>query len=203
MWFFRSKPKKKPVATTITVTAPPSPPTSTPEIPNKSTKPKAQYATANSGNNPYFPESSPPSPAYLPPLPNHLNTRTSNAFKSERAAAGLNKLQQLQLIEYLKSGIIENAELTRHTFTLIPTSSPIFKVIIVRRENRVPAFPHGFCDGSVYVARLVAVLSVKGEGEGRDEVRVVEESEREECVVDAVEGLWEKGMRRAGEVGGR
>ena len=61
-------------------------------------------------------------------------------------------------------------------------------------------FPRGFSDGVVFVARLVAVPLFVESGEAAE--MVVEESEEEEFLADAVEGLWEKMMARAGQATG-
>lgn len=104
----------------------------------------------------------------------------------------MNKLQQLQFVQLLKQIIVDDAAYTCKRLA----ESATFQVTTVRKDGWREVFPRGFSDGVVFVARLVAVPLAGVSGEA---VVVVEESEEEEFLADAVESLWEKMMARAGQ----
>ncbi|KAF2856302.1 hypothetical protein T440DRAFT_474680 [Plenodomus tracheiphilus IPT5] len=193
MWSFYRKFKKQPTPTN---------PISTPPPPTQHPYPSPPSFTPHSSTQP--PRTTRPYTLFFPDLQETLpynpttTTNQSNAFNSQRAT-GMNELQQLQFVEQLKYSIIDNAKLI---FTP-PMQQTIFKVIIVRRErHRVAAFAPGFGDeGMVFVALLVGVArdrdgdgSGNGGAEERGKIRVVEQSCGEECMADAVEGLWWGGL---------
>jgi hypothetical protein len=69
-----------------------------------------------------------------------------------------------------------------------------FKVVTARKYKNCDAAPAGFCDSAVHTAILIAG--------SESEWRVLETSEERECLVDAVEELWENVLDKAGELCG-
>ncbi|KAF7676959.1 hypothetical protein GT037_005171 [Alternaria burnsii] len=126
------------------------------------------------------------------PLPTvNIMTKHSHTFNSS-TATGLDKLEQLQFVEVLKSWIVEVAPFIATTNS--DKSSSYIVVFTARRSSTVnPSAIASVTATSLYIAKLFAIRPSLWDSDWT----LVEQSSRTDTLIDAVEDLWERMVHRA------